>query len=72
MKKKLLLFLCSRSFLFIHSFITSAMQQGTMKDTNMQYALTGGAAARELELQKSLQQLLNRYNKTGTPGSSTV
>ena len=47
------------------------MQQGTMKDTNMQYALTGGASARELELQKSLQQLLNRYNKTGTPGSLT-
>ena len=45
------------------------MQQATMKDTNMQYALTGGAAARELELQKSLQQLLNRYNKAGTPGS---
>lgn len=36
----------------------------------MNYALTGGSAAREAELQRTLQQLLERYNGTlqPTPG----
>ena len=37
---------------------------------HMNYALTGGSAAREAELQKTLQNLLGRYNGAlqPTPG----
>jgi len=35
----------------------------------MSYALTGGSAAREAELQKTLQQLLERYNGSLMPNS---
>lgn len=36
---------------------------------NISYAMTGGSAAREAELQKTLQSLLERYNGSLMPNS---
>ena len=38
----------------------------------MSYALTGGSAAREAELQKTLQSLLSRYNGALMPNSQII
>lgn len=56
-----------------HNIISSRSLFHTLDDqtkhVNISYAMTGGSAAREAELQKTLQSLLERYNGSLMPNS---